>query len=225
MIFSSRNITNLPPILIKDGMSYTPIRIVESTKFLGIHYDQQLNFKHHINYLKGKLSKLAGMFHSLKTYIPTHIMKMIYHAQVNSILNYNTPIWCCNYETNTKPLYLLQKRIIRSVSKSDFLAHSNPLFKKLDLIKLSDINKLYMGAQYFKHPEKYIRPQLHQHERNTRLIQNRSLRTPRHFLSKVAKSFLIQGPKNYNSIPQNIKNAKSLTSFKNQFKKHLVSTY
>ena len=165
------------------------------------------------------------MFHSLKTYLPTNIMKMIYNAQVNSILNYNTPIWCCNYKSTVKPLYLLQKRIVRSISRSEFLANSSPLFKKLKFLKLDDINRLYMGLQYLKHPEKYIRPHLFNNARITRTTQNQLLRIPHHSLSKVANSFLIQGPKNFNTLPLNIKQSKSPFSFKKQFKKLCLSTY
>ena len=145
MLFSNRNIQNIPPILIKNGFSYEVIRRVSDTKFLGIYYDEHLKFKSHITYLCSKLSMVAGVLHRLKTVLPATILRKIYNAHVNSILNYNTPIWCCNFPANINPLHLIQKRIIRSVTKSDFLAHSKPLFKKCKALNVFDINKLYLS--------------------------------------------------------------------------------
>ena len=204
-------------------MSYDLIKRVHHTKFLGIHYDEQLNFKHHINILSSKLSKLAGMFHSLHSYLPTSILKLIYNAHVNSLLYYNTPIWCCNYKYTIKPIHMLQKRMVRNITKSDFLANSKPLFKRTNILTIYDLNKLYMGLQFYKHPEKYIAPLRPGHELNTRNAA--ILRPPQHGLTLVRNSFLVQGPFNYNSIPLEIKVLKTVTSFKKQLKKHLINQY
>ena len=223
MLFSTRKIVDLPLILIKNNTSYDVIKRVNYTKFLGIFYDEHLTFKHHIGVLSSKLSKLGGMIYSLQSFLPTYILKMIYNAHVNSILNYNTPIWCCNYRTNIEPIHLLQKRIIRNVTKSDFLAHSKPLFKSTKTLNIYDLNKLYMGIQFFKFPTKYINPLRRTHHQNTRNFQE--LRPIQHVLNLVHNSFLIQGPKNYNEIPLNIKLAQSLHSFKKGLKRHLLSEY
>ena len=204
-------------------MTYDVIKQVQSTKFLGIHYDEHLTFKTHINYLAGKLSKLAGMFYSLSDILPTRILKTIYNTHVNSLLSYNTPIWCCNYKTNVTPIHLLQKRIIRNVTKSDFLAHSRPLFKTTKTLTVYDLNKLYMGSQFFKFPSKYILPLQRNHNQNTRFSQ--TLLPLQHRLSLVRNSFLIQGPLNYNKIPNQIKQSRTLTTFKKLLKKYLLAQY
>ena len=196
---------------------------MNSTKFLGIHYDEKLNFKHHINILTGKLAKLAGMIYSLHSFLPTRILKIIYNAHVNSLLNYNTIIWCCNYVSNIKPLHLLQKRIIRNVTKSDYKAHSKPLFKKTNVLTVYDVNKYFMGSQFKKWPNKYIDPLRPNHNHNTR--HNHILRPFQHGLSMVRNSFLVQGVTNYNEIPLNIKISGSLNSFKRNYKKYLISLY
>ena len=112
MIFSNQKIHYFPPLFIKNNLTYDQIKRVEVTKLLGIHYDEQLKFKHHISHLTNKLSILAGMFYKLKFILPSHILKKMYNAHVTSLLNYNIPIWCCNYASNINPILLLQKRII-----------------------------------------------------------------------------------------------------------------
>ena len=92
MIFSTRKVTNIPLVFIKDNMSHVNIKYVDHTKFLGVHYDKNLNFKHHINTLSSKLSKIAGMFYSLHTILPTKILKLIYYCHIRSILEFGVPV-------------------------------------------------------------------------------------------------------------------------------------
>ena len=223
MLFTPRKISNIPMLFIKNSTTYDVIKRVKSTKFLGVNYDEHLTFKQHISALSGKMSKLAGMFYSLRWILPKDILKLIYNAHVNSLLNYNTPIWCCNYPNNIKPLIILQKKILRNITKSDFLAHTKPLFKQCKILSLEDINKLFMGTAYFKHLEKYMEPLRRNHQQNTRRFHE--LRPLQHRLRLVGNSFIIHGPNNYNSIPLEIKVSRSLYSFKRTFKKYLISLY
>ena len=126
-------------------------------------------------------------------------------------------------KNNIEPIHLMQKRIIRNVTKSDFLAHSKPLFKSTNILNIYDLNKLYMGTQFFKDPNKYIDPLRPMHQHNTR--NPHVLRPIQHGLSLVQNSFLIKGPKNYNGIPIQIKMAPTVHSFKRNFKRHLLSKY
>ena len=43
----------------------------------------------------------------------------------------------------------MQKRVIRIISKSTFDSHSDPIFKELELLKLSDIRQLELGKLMF----------------------------------------------------------------------------
>ena len=147
----------------------------------------------------------------------------MYNAHVTSLSNYNIPIWCCNYASNINPILLLQKRIIRNITRSDFLAHSKPLFKKCNVLNIFDINKLYMGTRFFKNPTKYAVPLEIHHQHNTR---NRNQLRPARFTTTLMRnSFLIQGPTIYNEIPNEIKQSTSVSSFKWKFKKYLLSQY
>ena len=223
IIFSTRKILNVPLLFIKNGTSYDVIKRVTTTKFLGVHYDEHLNFKQHISILSGKLSKLAGMILSIKDFLPKHILRLIYNAHVNSLLSYNTPIWCCNYKNNIKPVQLLQKKIIRNITKSDYLEHTMPLFKQCKILTIMDINKLFMGSQYQKFPAKYVNPLRRSHQQNTRHYH--SLLPIQHSLRLVGNSFLVQGPKNYNSIPMDIRSCRTIFGFKRNYKKFLLSHY
>ena len=43
------------------------------------------------------------------------------------------------FESNIKPLFLLQKRAIRIITFASFIEHSSPIFKSLKIIKFLDL--------------------------------------------------------------------------------------
>ena len=65
-------------------------------------------------------------------------MRMLYCSLVNSHLLYGILVW--GYECHR--LEKIQKRIIRIIAVSKYNAHTEPLFKALDLLKLKDMLNL-----------------------------------------------------------------------------------
>jgi len=54
-------------------------------------------------------------------------------------LTYCNLVWACNSANKLKPVVVLQKRTVRNIAKVDYRAHTSPLFKKLGLLKVTDI--------------------------------------------------------------------------------------
>ena len=74
--------------------------------------------------------------------MPTYILKTLYDAHVLPHIQYCTPIWCSTYLTHLLPLFKLQKKVICTITNSDYFEHTQPLFKKKtnNILKLFDIN-------------------------------------------------------------------------------------
>lgn len=64
---------------------------------------------------------------------------LLYHSFIMSYLYYCVEIWGNCYKTHLQPLITLQKKAIRIVSGVHYRHHSNPLFVKLDELKLHDV--------------------------------------------------------------------------------------
>ena len=82
-----------------------------------------------------KISKIAGLLHKLKSEYPTSILKSTYNTLILPNINYCILSW----GSQINKLYLLQKRAIRNISKSDCRAHTEPLFKEHNLLKVQAI--------------------------------------------------------------------------------------
>ena len=218
MLFSTRKIGILPPLLYHHNL----ISRTTEHMLLGVIIDESLTFKSHISYLVLKLSRIVSLLYQLNNYVPTYILKCLYNAHVVPHLQYCTSIWANSFPTHLLPLFRLQKRIIRLITGSEFYAHSQPLFRDSLSLKLFDINKLHIATHMYK-LLKYGNEVLHTHNYPTRACGN--LQIPRHSLSLYKHSVSYSGPIIWNSIPEHIKNASTIRSFRNKYKRLILSQY
>ena len=80
----------------------------------------------------------------------------LYYSFIYPYLNYCNQIWGNTYITNLKPMVLTQKKIVRIITGSPYLAHTEPLMKEFKLLNISSINKY--GRALFSY--KYVNSQL-----------------------------------------------------------------
>ena len=87
---------------LKAVFGYTPFRVqigshlinrVNSTKYLGMHLDNKLNWDTHISKLESKHSCYSGKFYRIREYLSTNELKMIYFSLVYSHLQYAIGAW------------------------------------------------------------------------------------------------------------------------------------
>ena len=194
--------------------------------FLGVVLDEHLSWKPHISKVARKISKSIGVINRARSFLPKLCLKTLYYCLVYPYLHYCIIVWGSTYKTNLRRLVSLQKRGIRIISKSTFDSHSDPIFKELELLKLSDIRQLELGKLMFSlnHsllPSKFndyfsLNKQVHSYA--TRHANDFHLPFCRTNLRKFSVSF--QGPTYYNSIENDIKESNSLHLFKTKLKKN-----
>src|SRR5688572_10284235 len=89
--------------------------------------------------IKNKVSKVVGIINTLKWKLPTGILRNLYNSLMLPYLTYCTTAWAGGSPNRLKPIFLLQKRVIRIIAGVHYLAHSSPLFKSLNLLSISDV--------------------------------------------------------------------------------------
>ena len=134
MIFHpyQKGVSHLTPCL---KIIDTLIQNVKEFNFLGVYLDSHMIWKTHIDKLALKLSKYTGILNKLKHYSPSYILRTLYFTLMHSYLNYAILTW--GYKCNR--LNKLQKRLIRVVTYSKYNAHTHPLFKNTQILKLQDL--------------------------------------------------------------------------------------
>jgi hypothetical protein len=120
-------------------------------KFLGVYFDPNLNFKKHISYINSKLSKSLYFLKTSKNILNERAQKFFYYSTFHSHLVYANQIWTSTFESNLKHIFVKQKAAIRIISKANYNAHTEPLFKSLTILpfpKLTEFFKLQFMHNY-----------------------------------------------------------------------------
>ena len=115
-------------------------------KFLGIKLNEHLTWKANTNMITIKLSKVVGILNKLKYVYPKSALMNLYTSLFLSHINYGLLLW----GTAIERAFLLQKRVIRMITGSEYRAHSKPLFKMSDLLTDSDLFNLKLLKFYYK---------------------------------------------------------------------------
>ena len=115
---------------------------MESTRFLGVMLDSNLNFKSHISHIRKKVSKGLYILGRARKFFDSTTIKDLYYAFVHPYFSYCNEVWGNTYETYYDCLVKLQKRAIRIIAGVSSRAHTAELFKIYNIIPIDD-QKLY----------------------------------------------------------------------------------
>ena len=159
--------------------------------------------------------------------MPSKSLQTIYYALIYPYFTYCNLIWASTYVTNLQRIYLLQKRAVRAISKVDYKASSKSLFANLKILDVFTIYSLQVSTymimmlylflllKSFKLETRFINIQ-HDTLTFTDLIPVEQI------LKKIP--ILFQGPRIWNSLPNDIKNAPSFSIFKRVIKSFLTAS-
>ena len=140
----------LPSYLSNIKLGGVPIEKTDSAKFLGVWVDQNLNWKKHIETKCSQTVKVAAILSRLKHLLPLPILRTIYNSLLLPHLSYGILAWGSTNSQEINRLKIIQKRAIRQICNAKFNSHTEPLFKKLNLLKLHDIFNVNSAKLYAK---------------------------------------------------------------------------
>ena len=79
-------------------------------------FDKDLNWKSHIEYISGKISKSVGGLAMLRHRTSISVLREVYHALVNSYVKYGLLIWGNACESALQPLNTLLNKVVRIIT-------------------------------------------------------------------------------------------------------------
>lgn len=229
MVFHNRqrNIKNMIPKLTIDGI---PIEYVRNFNFLGIVLDEHMTWNPHTNKVACTIARTIGTLKRLKRFLPQSILKTLYNSLILPHLSYGILTW----GTKSSRLVKLQKYAVRTITNSKYNAHTEPIFKKLKLLKIQDLYKSSALKFYFKYKNdmvpSYFKEMFtvpyHSHNYGTRNRDQARLQQSKTALTETSLRFYI--PRLILSIPNNILdkiNTHSLHGFSTYVKRYLIDLY
>ena len=220
MIFSNCSIPAILPNLFLNG---APLDRVSSIRFLGIDLDQNLKFDLHLNNIANKLSKINGVIYRMRENFPSYVLIKLYYSLIEPHLNYCSIIFGNSYQNHLNSIEISQKKCVRTIYGASFLAHTNPIFSKLKILKFKDLYRLSLGSYLYKN-HNLILEFSSQHGYDTRTRSDLNPQIQR-LTQTQNQSVKVQAPLIWNKIPPDIKTCNNVKLFKKKLKEHLISLY
>ena len=208
-------------------LNENPIEKVKYTKFLGIIIDEELSWKYHINHIATKVSKMVGITAKARHYLSLKLLLTLYNTMIYPYLIYCNVIWANTYSTRLKSIFMLQKKIVRIITFSNYTDDSRHLFKSLNILDIYELNIYLTGifmywyyrgnlSAYFTN---FFTNNESIHSYNTRSATKIHVEFKRTNYAKF--SLRCKGATMWNSLPDDIKNIDSFDRFKKGLKLYI----
>ena len=85
----------------------------------------------------------------LRTIRPSDGQQTLYNSLIMSYFHYCLLTWGSTIKTGHK-LHLLQKKALRLIVNSHYIAHTEPIFKKIHMVKIIDMFSIAVWKFYYK---------------------------------------------------------------------------
>ena len=136
-------------VLKKNVVETFPFRIqiegsqieqVSNFKFLGMTLDGSVTWQKHCELLLTKLKQLNFLINRIKELVQTGCLRNLYFGHFHSHLAYGIRLWGNSIGVVLKEsIFKQQKRSVRILTRSGYCAHIDPLFKRVGILKLSEV--------------------------------------------------------------------------------------
>ena len=186
--------------------------------------------------------------YKLRPFLPLKVMQNVYYSLIYSHIIYATKVWGSAFNTELDKILILQKRVMRLMTYNDVfptipgpLRPTDPIFVKLNSLKVEDIYKYQMSKFVFKCLNQITPVQFHDwyklnhqiHGYCTRVNFNvndgviiNNLFVPSARTSNYGlKQLKVNGPRIWNELPASLKNASCLNIFLKNLKMYYISKY
>ena len=123
---------------------------VNETTFLGVVVDKELSWRKQISHIENKISKGIGMLAHIRKFVDEDALVQVYNSLLLPYLNYCVEVWGNTHSTKLNKIVTLQKRAIRIIAGLNPRESTSKYFKRLNLLKFSDVVKYHTCVYMYK---------------------------------------------------------------------------
>ena len=194
----------------------------EIVKLLGINIDNKLTFEQHVDSLCNKASQKLNALARLAQYMSFEQRKLIMNSFITSQLSYCPLVWMFHSRRLNHRINRIQERVLRIVYRDYNSSFTELLLKDGSLtihqmnlhILVTEIYKANNGISPVLMKEMFEFPESKYNLRNTKINSYR-IRTTKYGTETISHL----GPKIWNMLPTECRDANSLMEFKHRIKK------
>ena len=193
---------------------------VDHAKSLGLIIDNRRSWPNHVNELRKKVTSDIGALRRIRPLISQSTAVLVFNSLIPHF-DYCSLVWDCLSDQLSYKLQKLQNRAARVILKANYGTSSSLLLDILKWDKLVIRRKKHKAIMMFKSLNEQAPVYLQNlfHERSTDYDLRNSfhkLTLPRPRTNYLKRSFSYSGALLWNSLPENVREIKSVRKFKEQ---------
>ena len=199
------------------------IKNSDNEKLLGVYIDNKLNFDYHVDQLCKKASKKLRALARVTPYMNLEKKKVVMNSFFNAQFNYCPLIWMLHSRKNNNKIKYLHERCLRLIYSDKKSSYEN-LLEKDHSVSIHHKNIQALAIEMFKVKNKLcseITSNIFMERKNNHY----NLRNPSYFITPQVnsvyhgtESLSYLGPKIWEIVSEDLKQKKSLNSFKEAIK-------
>lgn len=200
---------------------------VQSTRFLGLHIDENLSWMFHTNHVARILSKFSYILYRVRSLLNDRSLLLIYNSLIFPNIVYCQSVWGFTNRSHINKICIAQKKVVRVIGNASFREHTAPIFRQNNLLTIDSCSIysclvfVFKFMLYHNHLQ-WFKPYQNNFY-NTRLSNENNLCVPRIRTSHSKQSITVAGPTQWNLLSIDLKTTTDLNSFKRMLKSFLLS--
>lgn len=192
--------------------NHTPLDTEKAVKYLGVNFDEEMNWDSHIRKIKGKAYHKLYKLKQIDNCLTPSTRKLLVNALIIPYLTYCSSSWCNASKTRLRPLQSLFNRT------QDFLSLPR---KPIENVWNYNMALTTFKAIYALVPD-YLCSKIalskFSHTHNTRFTNNNSLKVRLNGSKYWQKTFQYRSPTIWNDLHIGLRNTTSILKFKTGIK-------
>ena len=224
MLFGSwQNLTKSPNYCIQ--LYRKTLERVAKFSYLGVVLDENLSWKDHIEYVSSKVCRRLGLLSHVQSCLTLEASKQVYTSLLQPSFDNPNVAWGEISEGCCKELHRLQNRAAQIILQKNT---SNDTFCVLNWLNLASRRKMHKCILVFKCLNNLVPKHLMQYFTRNADLQDHATRRLNHLHPLKPKSsmgkrtFKYPGAIYFNSLPNYVKSATSVNSFKKMLTEHFT---
>ena len=206
----------------------------DDAEFLGTVIDGTLSWEKHCTKVANKISRNNGLLNRVKHLLPPSSLKLLYHSFIQPHIQYALPAWGGCSAQNKKRIITIQKRAIRTITKSYYSAHTEPRMKKLGLLKFEDLynlqNSLLVHDCFYNNAPQNIKSLINIAQNSNHNLRNQvsnplDLKVPNFKSRAGSHSFRQVGSSSWNMVSSEVRAINQKGKFKKAIKNSILENY
>ena len=191
----------------------TPLKRKDKVKYLGVLFDEKMQWKYQIKNITQKASLKLGKIKAIASFLTPHTKKLLVNALVMPYFHYCSPAW-----SNAAPFRLskINKKVVDAsvfLGREDNYSIYNILDKDISLLTFKALNNIAPNYLCSK-----IQMAKNCHSHNTRRAAKNHLQIPSSNTKFGMRTFAYRASKLWNDLPNELLDIKSLLKFKTSVK-------